>query len=171
MRARISAAPATWPHPTRALPWWRWSQAGAQRRAVLASGRTRPPSPRRPPTSVRRRTNNVCKVLLPFLLASVSLAQPKLAVLIVDGVNNHDWQTATRELRAILASTGRFQVDVSTSPPRDAAPEAWQKWRPHFDAYQAVLLNWNGGHLENGLRWPAEVASALLQYVRSVGGL
>src|SRR5438270_9423336 len=92
-----------------------------------------------------------------LLLAAVSFGQQRIPVLIVDGVNNHDWQTGTRELRTILGATGRFQVDVSTSPARDAAPEAWTAWRPRFDAYPVVLLNWNGGHLENGLRWPAEV--------------
>jgi len=105
------------------------------------------------------------------LLASGCFGQAKISVLIVDGVNNHDWQTATRELRTILGATGRFQVDVSTSPPRDAAAAEWAKWRPRFDAYQAVLLNWNGGHLENGLRWPAEVEASLLAYVRGGGGL
>ncbi|HYW46536.1 MAG TPA: ThuA domain-containing protein [Bryobacteraceae bacterium] len=111
------------------------------------------------------------QVLLLFLLGAVSVAQPKLSILIVDGVNNHDWQTATRELTSILQATGRFQVDVSTSPPRDAAPEAWSNWRPRFDRYNAVLLNWNGGDKEDGLRWPGEVDSAMLRYVRSGGGL
>lgn len=113
--------------------------------------------------------------LLWFLVAALpeagGRAQPRLAILIVDGVNNHDWKTATRELRGILGATGRFDVEVSTSPPRDAPPEAWQAWRPRFDRYQAILLNWNGGHLENGLRWPAEVETALVRYVRSGGGL
>ncbi|HTS26892.1 MAG TPA: ThuA domain-containing protein [Bryobacteraceae bacterium] len=111
------------------------------------------------------------KTSLLLVLAWASLAQPKLSVLIVDGVNNHDWKTATRELNSILLATGRFRVDVSTSPPRDAAPEAWASWRPHFADYSAVLLNWNGGDKENGLRWPAEVENDLLRYVRSGGGL
>ena len=106
-----------------------------------------------------------------FLLASTCAAQAKLSILIVDGVNNHDWQTATRELKSILESTGRFQVEVSTSPPRDGSPESWAAWRPRFAAYQAVLLNWNGGDKENGLRWPAEVETSLVQYVRTGGGL
>ncbi len=103
--------------------------------------------------------------------ASVCFGQLKLDVLIVDGVNNHDWPTATRELKSILLETGRFQIEASTSPPRDAPAEAWSKWRPRFRDYNAVLLNWNGGHKEDGLRWPAEVEAALLQYMRSGGGL
>jgi uncharacterized protein len=103
-----------------------------------------------------------------MLLAAGCFGQAKIPVLIVDGVNNHDWQTGTRELQRILS---KFQVDVSTSPARDAPPAEWAKWRPRFDAHRAVLLNWNGGHLENGLRWPAEVEQALLAYVRGGGGL
>jgi hypothetical protein len=111
------------------------------------------------------------RLLTALLVAGLAAAQSKLPILIVDGVNNHDWQTATRELTSILTATGRFQVDVSTSPDRDAPAEAWSQWRPRFDAYRAVLLNWNGGHLDDGLRWPPEVESALIQYVRSGGGV
>ncbi|HEY1341215.1 MAG TPA: ThuA domain-containing protein [Bryobacteraceae bacterium] len=106
-----------------------------------------------------------------LLLTGIAAAQPKISLLIVDGVNNHDWQTATREIRALLTETGRFQVDVSTSPPREAPSEDWAHWRPPFDRYNAVLLNWNGGHLEDGLRWPAEIEAALVRYVRGGGGL
>lgn len=109
--------------------------------------------------------------LLLFLLVSIAPAQTKLPILIVDGVNNHDWQTATRELKSILLATGRFQVDVATSPPRDAPQEAWRTWNPAFDHYRGVLLNWNGGHQEDGLRWPPQLEAALLRYVRSGGGL
>ena len=43
--------------------------------------------------------------------------QPKLSALIVDGVNNHDWDRATRVLKSILLDSGRFTVDVTTCPP------------------------------------------------------
>jgi type 1 glutamine amidotransferase len=100
-------------------------------------------------------------------------AQPadKLRVLIVDGINNHDWAPATRAVKTILGATGRFRVDVSTTPPREAAKEAWDAWRPKFSDYQAVLINFNGGHTDDGIQWPAEVEQALEKYVRSGGGL
>ena len=34
----------------------------------------------------------------------------RLSVLIVDGINNHDWETGTRAVKAILNATGRFTV-------------------------------------------------------------
>jgi type 1 glutamine amidotransferase len=98
-------------------------------------------------------------------------AAPPIRVLIVDGINNHDWQAGTRLMRDILEKQGGFTVDVSTSPAANAAPEAWDAWRPKFSRYQVVINNFNGGHLDNGVRWPAEVERALEAYVRGGGGL
>jgi len=95
------------------------------------------------------------------VLAACALpAQTPLKVLIVDGVNNHDWQAATRMTRTILEGTGRFQVDVATWPQR-----------PVFTGYAAVVNNFNGGHTEAGLRWPADLERSLVEYVRGGGGL
>jgi uncharacterized protein len=44
-----------------------------------------------------------------------------LRILIVDGVNNHDWRPATARVREILVQTGRFQVDVSSTPVAEPA--------------------------------------------------
>lgn len=91
------------------------------------------------------------------------MAAAQIRVLIVDGMNNHDWQTGTRLMREILLRQGKFAVDVSTFSPED--------WRPQFANYQVVIQNFNGGHQENGVRWPAEVERSLENYVRGGGGL
>jgi alpha-L-fucosidase len=103
--------------------------------------------------------------------AVVARSEDKLAVLIVDGINNHDWQTATRELRTLLLDTGRFTVDVSTSPSADAPAAAWSLWNPNFARYRVVVDNFNGGHTRAGIRWPRRVEQALEEYVRGGGGL
>jgi len=66
-----------------------------------------------------------------FLLAAVvglvaAFASPvpaadagKIGVLIIDGQNNHDWKATTPPIKAMLEKTGKFTVDVLTSP---AAP-------------------------------------------------
>src|SRR6185503_7119716 len=97
--------------------------------------------------------------------------QKRLSVLIVDGINNHDWETGTRAVKAILTATGRFTVEVSTTPPREAAQAEWNNWRPQFAKYNAVLVNFNGGHKDDGIRWPAEVEQSLEKYVSAGGGL
>jgi type 1 glutamine amidotransferase len=96
---------------------------------------------------------------------------PKLRVLIVDGINNHDWKTATKGITAILAATSLFTVDVSTTPPREAAPSAWDTWRPAFSRYDVVVNNFNGGDSLKGTQWPAQVEAALEAYVVAGGGL
>jgi len=111
--------------------------------------------------------------ILLFVLAVQLLAAepPRLRVLIVDGVNNHDWQAGTRGLRQILEASGRFTVAVSTSPDREAPAAEWEQWRPDFAKFDVVISNFNGGHLDSGLRWPAPVEAALLKYLRAGGGL
>ena len=97
-------------------------------------------------------------------------ARAKLRVLIIDGMNNHDWVAGTRALRQILTSSGRFTVDVSTTPAQ-AGDAAWAQWRPKFAGYDAVVNNFNGGHLATGVRWPEEVEQDLDAYVTRGGGL
>ena len=109
--------------------------------------------------------------LLSLVLGLPLLAQERAAILIVDGINNHDWRTATRELKSILTASGRFTVDVSTTPAADALPSAWNAWRPDFRQYRAVVNNFNGGHTRTGIRWPGRVEQALEEYVRGGGGL
>ncbi|NLX99578.1 MAG: ThuA domain-containing protein [Rhodopirellula sp.] len=96
---------------------------------------------------------------------------PKRSLLIVDGMNNHDWPRATGILREILEGSGRFTVEVSSSPPADAPKSKWDQWRPDFAKYDVVLSNFNGGHKPDGLHWPRAVEKALEDYVGGGGGL
>ena len=111
---------------------------------------------------------SACVVML--ALQSVGHAQIKL--LIVDGMNNHDWPRATQILREIYENGGRFTVDVSTSPATTQPAESWNAWRPAFEKYDVIVSNFNGGHTEaKGIHWPRQVEEALEQYVTSGGGL
>ena len=47
-----------------------------------------------------------------------------LKALIVDGQNNHNWKATTPVLVDALTSSGRYEVEVSTSPAKDAPKEA-----------------------------------------------
>jgi type 1 glutamine amidotransferase len=95
----------------------------------------------------------------------------KLRVLIVDGINNHDWKTATAGIRRILEDSGRFRVEVSTTPAREAAAKDWDAWRPDFKPYDVVVNNFNGGEGPDGIQWPEPVEKALEAYVEGGGGL
>ena len=94
----------------------------------------------------------------------------KIKVLLIDGQNNHAWAQTTPVLKKQLEGSGRFSVDVATSPPnakipplaKDATPEqkakhaaevkvvqaaqkeAFAKFHPELAKYQVVVSNYNG---------------------------
>ncbi len=85
----------------------------------------------------------------------------KLRVLIIDGQNNHDWKATTPLLKNILESSGRFTVEVATSPPAGADMSGFE---PKFADYDVVVSNYNGD------RWPEETEKAFESYVKGGGG-
>ena len=88
----------------------------------------------------------------------------KLKVLILDGQNNHKWETTTPVMKHAFETSGRFTVDVSTSPGKKAKKEAWDSWRPDFAKYDLVVSNYNGQ------MWPGEVRESFVNYVKKGGG-
>jgi type 1 glutamine amidotransferase len=88
-------------------------------------------------------------------------------VLIVDGFSNHDWKQTTAVTKMILEKTGRFNVDVSTTP-ADSNDRA--VWKPDFEKYAVVIQNTNNIH-NTSLRWSLQTEQALEQYVKAGGGL
>lgn len=88
-------------------------------------------------------------------------AQEKIKALIVDGQNNHAWKTTTPLLKQIFESSGRFTVDVATSPEKGKDMSAFS---PDFKAYGVVVSNYNGDE------WPAATKKAFVDYVSNGGG-
>lgn len=141
----------------------------------------------------------LCAALAPMLLAaSLTAAPAKLKVLIVDGQNNHQWATTTPLLQRILEDTGRFTVDVSTTPPGKARPPAAPKQATpeqkaahaeklkahaaeeaaHKTRAAALWAKWRPTFSDyavvvsnyNGESWPDEVRAAFVAYVKNGGG-
>lgn len=94
-----------------------------------------------------------------------------LSLLIVDGLNNHDWKRLSPAYRATLEATGRFRVAVSTTPPFSSDSARWAAWRPDFAAHDAVLLAFSDVKDVYGASWPASVREALRGFVENGGGL
>ena len=104
----------------------------------------------------------------------------KIKVLIVDGQNNHNWQQTTPLLREMLEKSGRFTVDVATTPPArprgrgrgigggenaaGAAVADMSTFHPKFSDYQVVVSNYNGE------RWPSDTEKAFEEFVAGGGG-
>lgn len=95
-------------------------------------------------------------------------AEPRVKVLIVDGVSNHNWRLNTALIRGVLEPTGLFDIAVSTSPPRADSP-GWDSWRPDFSAYDVVIQTYND--IDGGPPWPGAVQQDFEEYVRNGGGV
>lgn len=106
-------------------------------------------------------------------MTSVSFAQDQIKVLIVDGVNNHDWESTTIATKATLEQTGRFIVDISTSPFKKAPKEKWNAWRPKFSDYEVVVSNFNDDCEDNDgcdPLWSSKTSANFERFVREGGG-
>ncbi len=139
--------------------------------------------------------------ILSTALAATSLCgAEKIKTLIVDGQNNHDWKGCTPVLQQILEQSGRFTVDVSTTPPappRAPQPPKGQLTPQQKAAHEAALAKhkaekaeleknnvaawaqWRPKFAEyqlvlmnyTGDKWPEVVRSSFQQFVQNGGGL
>lgn len=100
-------------------------------------------------------------VLLSALCPPSAAANRRVQALIIDGQNNHDWKATTPVLKAMLERSGRFQVDVATSP---AAGGDMSTFKPAFGQYAVVISNYNGEP------WSNETQAAFVKYVKDGGG-
>ena len=109
-----------------------------------------------------------------ILISSVSeIPGDQIKVLIIDGVNNHDWEMTTEATKAALEQTGRFKVDVSPSPEKGAPKEEWNAYRPKFSDYQVVIGNFNNDcDEEDGCDplWSTKTIADFERFVREGGG-
>ena len=71
----------------------------------------------------------------------------------------------TPSMKADLERSGRFTVDVVTTPGPNSKRELWSAFKPEFSKYDVVLSNYNGE------MWPEDVRKALEDYVSGGGGL
>ena len=90
-------------------------------------------------------------------------AAPKIKVLILTGVSNHNWRATTPVLREILERTGRFEVRVNEEG-RGCGLET-------FAPYDVLLLNYNDYKQTAGPWWDDRARQAMLDFVRSGKGL
>ena len=112
------------------------------------------------------------RIALGLCLVAAIMLEPMTAdaapdvikTLIVDGQNNHAWAKTTLVLVELMEQSGRFDVDVSTSPPAGADMSAY---KPPFKDYALVVVN-NGNNADP---WPRETEKAFEQFVAEGGGV
>jgi type 1 glutamine amidotransferase len=98
---------------------------------------------------------------LASIVARPGLAAERLKTLIVDGQNNHDWKSTTPILKKHLEDSGRFTVEVSTSPPQG---QSQADFTPKFADYDVVVSNYNGE------LWNDNAQRGLEDFVKQGGG-
>lgn len=99
--------------------------------------------------------------LTAFAVVSPARGAEKLKALIVDGQNNHDWKATTPILKKHLEASGRFVVEVATSPPQG---ESQADFTPKFADYDVVVSNYNGE------LWNEKAQRGLEDFVHGGGG-
>ena len=108
---------------------------------------------------VARRAAAVFTILCSVSFSSLSAAdEDELAVLLIDGQNNHDWRSTTPVLVETLEDAGIFTVEVVTV-------ERPAEFQVDFSKYAVVVSNYNGPD------WPEGTREAFVEYVRGGGGL
>ena len=93
--------------------------------------------------------------------ASQLSAADRLQALLIDGQNNHNWRETTPLIVQTLEGSGRFTVDVATTPPKGGDMSQFQ---PDFSQYDVVVSNYNGEP------WSEATKEAFERYVAGGGG-
>lgn len=102
-------------------------------------------------------------VLLLVLCMNVLTEAAPIKALLVTGQSNpwHKWQNSAPVLRQILEQTGRFKVDVATSPKKGGD---MKKFKPRFDKYDVIVVDYDGDE------WSDATKKAFVKYMESGGG-
>jgi uncharacterized protein len=126
---------------------------------------------------------------------------PKLKVLIIDGQNNHNWEETTPLIKEILEKSGRFYVELTTTPPKlpkkpdikdedKKDPLKFTEWKKEFKMWEEEVekmkalneegwKNWKPDFFDydvivsnyNGESWPLEIEKQFEEYMKLGGGL
>ncbi len=96
------------------------------------------------------------------LEAAGSPSPAAIKALIVTGQSTHSWKVSSAALERILDDSGLFETDIAVSPPGGGN---MAEFAADFSPYRLVVLDYNGDE------WPEPVKKALLDFVRSGGGV
>ncbi len=104
----------------------------------------------------------MCLACLTVVVNGTRAEEPaKMKLLIIDGQNNHKWKVVTPLLTESLVQTGRFDVDIATTPDKG---EDWDAFSPDFSKYDVVLSNYFGRD------WPESTYANFEKFVADGGG-
>jgi type 1 glutamine amidotransferase len=113
--------------------------------------------------------NALFAVCLCVFLVLTMAAQTRIRVMLLDGQNNHNWQSTTPVLKRMLDETGLFDTTIVTAPPI-VSPE-FAGFKPDFSRYRVVVMNYNNGISESDPEWSGELKASFEQFVSNGGGV
>jgi uncharacterized protein len=101
-----------------------------------------------------------CLAAVIVFTSVASAGDKKIRVVLIDGQNNHQWPLTTPIMKKALEDSGKFTVDISTTPKRNQEkliPADWKSgpFPPDLSKYDVVLSNYNGA------AWPKEFNDTL----------
>ncbi len=98
------------------------------------------------------------------LAGGLFAAAAPLKVMLLTGQSNryHDWTKSSPLVKTYLEQTGRFTVDLVTTPPHGADMSGFA---PKFSDYAAVVMIYEGDE------WPDATKQAFVDYMKNGGGL
>jgi len=96
-------------------------------------------------------------------ITTITAEEPMHKVLILSGMNNHDWRSTTPVIKETLLETGKFEVDVEEDV-GNMKPDA-------FDPYAVILSNYNTFDQHAPDIWGDETRQAFLDHIAKGNGL
>jgi len=94
-----------------------------------------------------------------------ALGRKPIRVMIIGGQNNHDWRKSTPFMEKLLNKAPHIEATVCNAPIKGSSKEAREAWKPQFNEYDCILLDYNGE------MWPEAVQKDFVDYVRAGGGV
>jgi uncharacterized protein len=95
-----------------------------------------------------------------------SPAAAPIRVMLLDGANNHDWQSTSPVVLKILDEAGLFRTTRVTVDNADVGT-----FKPDWTGYEVVVLNYNTGIDGDAPQWSPAVKASFQRYVSEGGGL
>jgi hypothetical protein len=103
------------------------------------------------------------------LFALPAAGQGRIRVMLLDGQNNHNWQSTSPVLKKLLDETGLFDTTIVTAP--DVSAPEFASFKPDFSAYRVVVMNYNNGIDGKSPEWGDDLKASFERFVESGGGL
>ncbi len=103
------------------------------------------------------------------LLAVTGEGQSRMRVMLLDGQNNHNWQSTSPVLKKLLDETALFDTTIVTAP--DVSAPEFASFKPDFSTYRVVVMNYNNGIDGKSPEWGADLKASFERFVEGGGGL